>query len=30
MKDHSVIVIGAAPAGLTPAYELVKKGIQPS
>ncbi|MGB7377684.1 MAG: NAD(P)/FAD-dependent oxidoreductase [Rivularia sp. (in: cyanobacteria)] len=29
MENHSVLVIGAAPAGLTAAYELVKKGIQP-
>ncbi|MEA5593356.1 NAD(P)/FAD-dependent oxidoreductase [Rivularia sp. UHCC 0363] len=29
MKNHSVLVIGAGPAGLTAAYELVKNGIQP-
>lgn len=29
LKNHSVLVIGAGPAGLTAAYELVKNGIQP-
>ncbi|AFY59003.1 protoporphyrinogen oxidase [Rivularia sp. PCC 7116] len=29
MKNNSVLVVGAGPAGLTAAYELVKKGIQP-
>ncbi|NJR48756.1 MAG: NAD(P)/FAD-dependent oxidoreductase [Leptolyngbyaceae cyanobacterium CSU_1_3] len=29
MKQHPVIIIGAGPAGLTAAYELVKRGIQP-
>ncbi|WP_414619610.1 FAD-dependent oxidoreductase [Calothrix sp. CCY 0018] len=28
-KPNSVVVIRAAPLGLTAAYELVKKGIQP-
>jgi protoporphyrinogen oxidase len=29
MSHHHTIIIGAGPAGLTAAYELVKKGIQP-
>jgi protoporphyrinogen oxidase len=29
MNDKSVIIIGAGPAGLTAAYELVKLGIKP-
>jgi protoporphyrinogen oxidase len=29
MKNDSVIIIGAGPAGLTAAYELVKQGIKP-
>lgn len=29
MEHHSVVIIGAGPAGLTAAYELVKAGIKP-
>lgn len=29
MAHHPVVIIGAGPAGLTAAYELVKQGIQP-
>ncbi|MBD2326917.1 FAD-dependent oxidoreductase [Alkalinema sp. FACHB-956] len=29
MKQHPVVVIGAGPAGLTAAYELVKNGVKP-
>jgi protoporphyrinogen oxidase len=29
MHDHSVVVIGGGPAGLTAAYELVKRGVRP-
>ena len=29
MKDDPVLIIGAGPAGLTAAYELVKRNIQP-
>jgi protoporphyrinogen oxidase len=29
VKHHPVVIIGAGPAGLTAAYELVKQGIQP-
>ncbi|MBW4650310.1 MAG: NAD(P)/FAD-dependent oxidoreductase [Kastovskya adunca ATA6-11-RM4] len=29
MERHSAVIIGAGPAGLTAAYELVKQGIQP-
>jgi protoporphyrinogen oxidase len=29
MQDHSVVVIGGGPAGLTAAYELVKRGVRP-
>ena len=30
MDPKSVVVIGAGPAGLTAAYELVKRGISPA
>ena len=29
MQNNSAIIIGAGPAGLTAAYELVKQGIKP-
>ncbi|MBW4681917.1 MAG: NAD(P)/FAD-dependent oxidoreductase [Microcoleus vaginatus WJT46-NPBG5] len=29
MEQHPVVIIGAGPAGLTAAYELVKQGIKP-
>ncbi|HBE50101.1 MAG TPA: FAD-dependent oxidoreductase, partial [Cyanobacteria bacterium UBA11369] len=29
MQNNSTIIIGAGPAGLTAAYELVKHGIKP-
>jgi protoporphyrinogen oxidase len=29
MKHYSTVIIGAGPAGLTAAYELIKQGIQP-
>lgn len=29
MKDDAVVIIGAGPAGLTAAYELVRRNIQP-
>lgn len=29
MENNSAIIIGAGPAGLTAAYELVKQGIKP-
>ena len=29
MDDHPVVIIGAGPAGLTAAYELVKRNIRP-
>lgn len=29
MKEYPVVIIGAGPAGLTAAYELVKRGIPP-
>jgi cation diffusion facilitator CzcD-associated flavoprotein CzcO len=28
MAHHPVVIIGAGPAGLTAAYELVKRGIR--
>jgi len=29
MDHHPVVIIGAGPAGLTAAYELVRQGIRP-
>jgi protoporphyrinogen oxidase len=29
MEDYAVVIIGAGPAGLTAAYELVRRGIRP-